>query len=144
MLRFRTTCGLFSMAVLLATGACGTTDAVRATAGEPATSTSTTPPRVVSETAWTPFAASGPVTLTHPSSRVERVAFHQSGHDGARQLAALPGAVAPTTLEDRKRDTGPHGAVDVVVDPATEIRSPVTGRVKRAGRYVLYLSLIHI
>ena len=72
------------------------------------------------------------MTLTLPSSRVERVAFHQSNHDGARQLTALPGAVSPTTLEDRERDTGRQGAADVVVDPATEIRSPVTGRVKRA------------
>ena len=75
---------------------------------------------------------------THPSSRVERVAFHQSNHDGARQLTPLPSAVAPTMLEDRERDTGAAGAADVVVDPDTEIRAPVTGRVKRAGRYVLY------
>ncbi len=92
----------------------------------------------MTETSWTPFATAGPVTLTHPSSRVERVAFHQSNHDGARQLTALAGAVAPTTLEDRERDTGRQGAADVVVDPSTEIRSPVTGRVKRAGGYVLY------
>jgi murein DD-endopeptidase MepM/ murein hydrolase activator NlpD len=69
---------------------------------------------------------------------VERVAFHQSTNDGARQLVALPSAVAPLTLDDRERDTGGRGAADVVVDPATEIRSPVTGRVKRAGRYTLY------
>ena len=92
----------------------------------------------MTETEWRPFATAGPVTLTLPSSRVERVAFHQSNHDGARQLTALPGAVAPVTLEDRERDTGSRGAADVVVDPDTEIRAPVTGRVKRAGRYVLY------
>ena len=126
-----------SLAVLLAATACGTAEAVRGSAGPPATTTSTRP-RSVTETAWTPFATTGPVTLTHPSSRVERVAFHQSNHDGARQLTALPGAVSPTTLEDRERDTGRQGAADVVVDPGTEIRSPVTGRVKRAGGYVLY------
>jgi murein DD-endopeptidase MepM/ murein hydrolase activator NlpD len=129
---------LISVAVLLATTACGTAEAVRGSAGPPATTTTTKPPRSVTETAWTPFASAGPVILTHPSSRVERVAFHQSTHDGARQLTALPAAVAPTTLEDRERDTGRQGAADVVVDPTTEIRSPVTGRVKRAGGYVLY------
>jgi murein DD-endopeptidase MepM/ murein hydrolase activator NlpD len=130
--------GLLAMAIALATTACGTAEAVRGSAGPPATTTTTTRPRAVTETAWTPFASAGPLTLTHPSSRVERVAFHQSNHDGARQLTALPGAVAPTTLEDRERDTGAHGAADVVVDPNVEIRSPVTGRVKRAGGYVLY------
>jgi hypothetical protein len=74
----------------------------------------------------------------HPATHVERVAFHQSNHDGAQQLSALPTAVAPLTLDDRERDTGRHGAADVVVDPASEIRAPVTGRVKRAGTYVLY------
>jgi len=126
------------MAVLLAAPACGTADALRASAGPaPATST-TTRPRVVTETSWSPFATAGPLTLTHPAALVERVAFHQSAHDGARQLTALPTAVAPTTLEDRQRDTGAAGAADIVVAPDTEIRSPVTGRVKRAGRYVLY------
>jgi biotin carboxyl carrier protein len=127
---------LLSIAVLLAAPACGTAEAVRSSAGPlPAT---TAPPRAVTETGWAPFATAGPLTLTHPSSLVERVAFHQSNHDGARQLTALPSAVRPTTLEDRERDTGSAGAADVVVDPGTEIRSPVTGRVKRAGRYVLY------
>ena len=124
-------------AVLLAAVSCGTAEAVRSTSGALPT-TATTRPRAVTEQAWTPFATVGGVTLTHPSSRVERVAFHQSNHDGARQLSALPSAVAPLTLEDRERDTGARGAADVVVDPATEIRAPVTGRVKRAGGYVLY------
>ena len=126
------------MALLLAATGCGTAEAVRASAGPAATTTTTKPPRSVTETAWRPFATAGPLTLTLPSSKVERVAFHQSNHDGARQLTALPGAVAHTTLEDRERDTGAHGAADVVVDPDTEIRAPVTGRVKRAGGYVLY------
>jgi murein DD-endopeptidase MepM/ murein hydrolase activator NlpD len=129
---------LVAAALLLATPACGTADAVRAHAGPPASTTTTMPPRSVTEEAWTPFATAGGVTLTHPSSRVEHVGFHQSNNDGARQLTALPTAVAPVTLDDRERDTGGRGAADVVVDPATEIRAPVTGRVKRAGRYVLY------
>ncbi len=95
-------------------------------------------PRVVTEQAWTPFAAVGGVTLSHPSSRVERVGFHQSNHDGARQLEPLPGAVAPATLEARHRLTGSRTAADVVIDPAVEVRSPVSGTVKRAGTYVLY------
>jgi murein DD-endopeptidase MepM/ murein hydrolase activator NlpD len=126
------------MAVILAAPACETADALRASAGPTSSTTTTTPPRAVSETTWRPFATAGPLTLTHPAAQVERVAFHQSNHDGARQLAALPTAVAATTLEDRERDTGAAGAADVVVAPDTEIRSPVTGRVKRAGRYVLY------
>jgi murein DD-endopeptidase MepM/ murein hydrolase activator NlpD len=126
------------VALALATPACGTADAVRARAGPPAPTTTTTPPRAVTEEAWTPFATVGGVTLSLPSSRVERVAFHQSNNDGARQLTALPGAVRPITLEDRQRDTGAAGAADIVVDPDTEIRAPVTGRVKRAGAYVLY------
>lgn len=95
-------------------------------------------PRVVTKQAWTPFAAVGGVTLRHPSSRVERVAFHQSNHEGARQLRVLPTAVAPNTLEMRDRLTGSRTAADVVIDPVVEVRAPVTGRVKRAGTYVLY------
>ena len=126
------------MALLLATPACGTAEAVRSSVGPPSTTTTTTAPRAVSETAWRPFATAGPLTLTHPAAQVERIGFHQSNHDGAQQLSALASAVAPTMLEDRERDTGGAGAADVVVDPETEIRSPVTGRVKRAGTYVLY------
>jgi biotin carboxyl carrier protein len=96
------------------------------------------PARVVTEQPWTPFAVAGEVTLVHPSARVERVAFHESNHDGARELEPLPTAVAPVTLETRGRETGSRTAADVVVDPAVQIRAPVTGRVKRAGTYVLY------
>jgi murein DD-endopeptidase MepM/ murein hydrolase activator NlpD len=96
-------------------------------------------PRVVVEQAWTPFAAVGGVTLVHPSPRVERVGFHQSNHDGARQLEPLPTAVAPATMEARdRRLTGSRTAADVVIDPDVEVRAPVTGTVKRAGTYVLY------
>ncbi|HUF33428.1 MAG TPA: hypothetical protein VMN58_09505 [Acidimicrobiales bacterium] len=95
-------------------------------------------PRSVVEQAWTPFAVVGDVVLHHPSARVERVGFHQSNHDGAQELDPLPTAVAPITMESRDRDTTPRGAADIVVDPESEIRSPVTGRVLRAGGYVLY------
>jgi hypothetical protein len=107
----------------------------------PPTTTTTVPPppvRSVTEQAWTPFATVGGVTLHHPSRRVERVGFHQSNHEGARQLSILPTAVAPETLETRERLTSARTAADVVSDPNVEIRAPVTGRVKRAGTYVLY------
>ena len=84
------------------------------------------------------MAAVGAVVLHHPSDRVERVGFHQSNHEGAQEMTVLPTAVQPVTLESRERLTGAHSAVDVVVDPAAAIRSPVTGTVKRAGTYVLY------
>ncbi len=100
--------------------------------------TATPQRRIVTEQAWTPYAAVGGVTLRHPSERVERVAFHQSNPEGARQLRPLRTAVKPTTLETRDRLTGSRTASDVVIDPAVEVRAPVTGRVKRAGTYVLY------
>ena len=90
------------------------------------------------EQAWTPFATVGPVLLRHPSSRVEQVAFHESNHDGAREYQPLPTAADAITLESRERGTGARTAADVVVEPGVEIRSPVTGRVLRAGTYVLY------
>jgi murein DD-endopeptidase MepM/ murein hydrolase activator NlpD len=92
----------------------------------------------VTEQAWTPYATVGGITLHHPSARVERVGFHESNHDGAQFQEPLPTAVVATTLESRERDTNPHGAADIVVDPGVEIRAPVTGRVIRGGTYVLY------
>jgi len=109
------------------------------TAAAPVTvTTAPKPVRAVVEAAWAPMASVGKVTLVHPSRRVERVGFHESNHDGAQQLAPLATAAAPVTLEARERGTNSRTAADVVVDPAVEIRSPVTGRVKRAGGYVLY------
>jgi hypothetical protein len=104
----------------------------------PPTTTTTAPTRLVSQQAFTPFATVGEVTLLHPAARVERIGFHQSGHEGARELTALPSAASPTTLESRDRLTPPRTAADVVVDPTAEIRAPVSGRVKRAGGYILY------
>lgn len=96
------------------------------------------PPRLVSEQAWIPFATVGPVVLHHPSARVERVGFHESNHDGARALEPVEGAVEATVMETRERGTAATSAADVVADPSVELRSPVTGTVKRAGTYVLY------
>jgi biotin carboxyl carrier protein len=111
------------------------------TAAPPPPTTTTAPPlpaRSVTRQGFVPFAVVGPLTLVHPAALVERVGFHESNHDGAQQLAPLPTAVSAATLESRERDTGPRGAADIVVDPATEIRSPVTGVVKRGGVYTLY------
>lgn len=108
------------------------------TAAPPTTATTRPRVRAVVATGFSPFATVGGVTLTHPGATVERVGFHESNHDGARQMDALPTAAAPLTVESRERGTGARTAADIVVAPATEIRSPVTGKVKRAGGYVLY------
>jgi biotin carboxyl carrier protein len=106
---------------------------------ETATTTTAPPaPRKVHEQRWTPFATAGGVVLRHPSSRVELIGFHESNLDGARQLEPLATAAPTVTLEARSRDTAPRGAADVVVDPETEIRAPVTGTVRYAGSYILY------
>ena len=95
-------------------------------------------PRRVYEQAWTPFAKIEAVVLRHPSSRVERVGFHESNHDGARVMEVLPTAAEPIDLESRERGTSARTAADIVSDPNVEIRAPVTGRVLRAGTYTLY------
>jgi biotin carboxyl carrier protein len=101
-----------------------------------------TPPpveRSTTTTGFAPYATAGPVVLHAPGDVVEVIGFHQSSHDGAQPLQPLEGApVRAGLLETRGRDTHPQGATDVVVDPAREVRSPVTGRVLRAGGYTLY------
>ena len=121
------------------TAAPTTQPAPATTAAQPAPSPrSGFPEKSVPRQAWTAFATVGGVTLHHPSNRVERVAFHESNHDGARVLEVLPTAVSPTDLESRDRGTPGRTAADVVVDPDSQIRSPVTGTVIRGGRYTLY------
>ena len=95
-------------------------------------------PRTITEQAWVPFALVEGLVLRHPSSRVERVGFHESNHDGARQMEAVDTAVDPATMETRDRGTGSQTAADIVVDPTLEIRAPVTGTVLRASGYTLY------
>lgn len=106
----------------------------------PPTTTTAAPVRQVTTQAWVPMAATtvGGVTLLHPADRIERVGFHQSNHEGARELAPLDTAVRPSTLESRERLSASRTAVDVVVAPDAAIRAPVSGRVLRAGTYVLY------
>lgn len=102
-----------------------------------ATPSPTARPRTVNDYGWRPFAAVGGITLTLPSNRVELVAFHEANHDGARQLEPMS-EIRTSTLETRERGTGSRSAADIVVDPESELRAPVTGTVKRAGTYVLY------
>ena len=108
----------------------------------PTTTTSTTrphPQRVVTTQAWVPYATVGPVVLHHPADHIEAIGFHQSARDGAQEQAALTSSAAPWfTMESRDRDTTARGAADIVVEPAREIRAPVTGTVIRAGTYTLY------
>lgn len=96
------------------------------------------PPRAVHEQAYAPFAVAEGLTLTHPSRRVEHVGFHESNHDGARQMEIVQTTVVPLVLESRERLTGSHTAADIVTDPTEQIRAPVTGTVKRGGSYTLY------
>jgi hypothetical protein len=96
------------------------------------------PMRTVHQQAWSPYATAGPLTLHHPSDRVEAIGFHQSGHDGAQEQTAVAGAARWFTMEDRDRDTTRRGAADIVVEPDRELRVPVTGVVVRAGTYTLY------
>jgi murein DD-endopeptidase MepM/ murein hydrolase activator NlpD len=108
----------------------------------PTTTTAAPPPlapgRTVSDPQGAPFAAVGGVVLVHPSSRVEHIGFHQSSVDGAQELEILPTAVRPSVLNTRKRGTGGQTAADVVVEPGTQVRAPVTGTVVKAGPYRLY------
>ena len=100
--------------------------------------TPTSGPRNVAEQDWVTFARARGIALRLPSRRVELVGFHQSNHEGAHELDPVADAVRSVTLETRERLTASRTAADVVSDPNLEIRAPVTGRVKRAGTYVLY------
>jgi murein DD-endopeptidase MepM/ murein hydrolase activator NlpD len=79
------------------------------------------------------------LTLQTPASVVERAGFHQSTHPGAQEMtAAAPAPVRLSTMPSRDRGTIERGAVDVVVQPSTPIKAPISGSVKRAGTYTLY------
>ena len=115
-----------------------TTTSTTTTAQPRPVTTTVVRPRPVTEQAYTPFATAGGVVLRHPAARVERIVFHESNLDGAQQLETLPTAAPTVVLEGRTRDTTARGAADVIVDPDSEIRAPVTGTVRYAGTYVLY------
>lgn len=84
------------------------------------------------------MASTGSVVLLFPSSAVELVGYHESGHDGSQQLESADHDVATMTLESRRRGTGSRTAIDIVTEPGTAILAPVTGTVIRAGSYLLY------
>lgn len=96
------------------------------------------PERIVVDTGFSPFAMAGPLPVLHPTERVERIGFHEAGHDGARNLAATATAARPIVLESRNRGTAPQTAADIVVAPDSDVYAPVTGTVLRAGQYTLY------
>ena len=84
------------------------------------------------------LATVGPVGISFPGARVEMVGYHEGSHDGSQQLIPSINDVTSITLETRYRGTGSRTAADIVVEPDTEIRSPVTGTVLRGGGYTLY------
>lgn len=94
--------------------------------------------RTAYDTAFVPFATVAEITLHHPAAVVERIGLHQSNHEGARDLTMTDTAAGTAVLPSRGRISGRQSSADVVVAPDSEIRSPVTGTVLRAGTYVLY------
>lgn len=84
------------------------------------------------------FAQVGGVQMVHPADRVARVGFHQASDVASLDLEPVASAVRPVVLPTRHRPTPGRSAVDIVVHPQSEIVSPVSGIVKRAGNYVLY------
>lgn len=94
--------------------------------------------RQVTETDYGVFATVGPLEIRLPASRVELIGYHEATHDGAQGFEPAVNDVRTTTLGSRSRGTHSRSAADVVVDPAVEIRSPVTGTVVRGGGYTLY------
>ena len=140
-----------TVAPTTATAETTTTTAPTTTAPPPTTVPTTLPPpttlappttmavpRVLVDTGFSPFATISGLVLSHPAAQVEVVGFHESSHDGARQMDPSPQAARPVELESRQRGTGSRTAADIVVSPDAEIRSPITGTVLRAGSYVLY------
>jgi hypothetical protein len=111
-----------------------------------ATTTTTPPPpppptRVVIEQQWIAFAVAVDVTLHYPSQRVERIGFHQSNNEGARPIDPIDTGIPATTMDSRERLSDPNSSADVVVDPESEIRAPVSGTVVSSGSYDLYCGL---
>lgn len=95
------------------------------------------PRRSTFRTGHRPYAQVGPVVLHFPGEVVEVVGLHESGHDGAQPQAPLQ-RERVGLLGTRARGTSGQGAADIVLDPAREVRSPVSGTVLRAGTYTLY------
>ena len=94
--------------------------------------------RLAYEPGATPFGIVGDQRLVHPAAVVERIGFHESNHEGARDITIAHWASGPLVLSSRGRLAGPRSAADIVVQPDIPIVSPVTGTVLRAGTYILY------
>lgn len=92
-------------------------------------------------TGFAPYATVGGVTLHHPVAVVEIIGFHQSNHEGALDQIVVEGTTWAVELNTRGRATSPRTSADIVSQPETEVRSPVTGTVVRASRYNLYCSV---
>jgi len=126
------------------TSTIATTTTAVPTTTEPTTTTTTTPPtptRVVIEQDWIAFGTAVDVTLHYPSRRVERIGFHQSNNEGSRRIEPLDTGIPATTMESRERLSDPNSSADVVVDPESDIRAPVSGTVVSSGSYDLYCGL---
>lgn len=85
-----------------------------------------------------PFATVGGIELRLPSVRTELIGYHEANHDGAQQLRPVSSGVRAMTLPSRQRPTPRRSAADLVMAIDTPVLAPVTGRVVRAGTYVLY------
>ena len=59
----------------------------------------------------------------------------------ARAIEPLDTGIPATTMETRDRLSDLRSSADVVVDPESEIRAPVSGTVVSSGSYVLYCGL---
>ena len=112
-----------------------TTAAATETASPPAAD------RVVVEQAYIPFGVAVDVSMHYPSSRVERIGFHQSNNEGSRPFEPFETGIPYATMESRERLSDPRSSADVVVDPDSEIRAPVSGVVVSSGSYDLYCGL---
>lgn len=95
-------------------------------------------PRIVIHQNYEAYATVGGFTLYLPAKEVELVGFHESNHDGAQQVEPVEVITPLEVMETRGRGNGSRTAMDIAVNRASEIRSPVTGTVVRAGTYTLY------
>ena len=107
----------------------------------PAATTSTTRPHPAG---WSRHRPGCPTPRSGPwCSTTWPTASRRSGSTSPLAMAPRNRRRSPAprrwlTMESRDRDTDPHGAADIVVEPGREIRAPVTGTVIRAGTYTLY------
>jgi putative cell wall-binding protein len=84
------------------------------------------------------YAEADGVVFHLPSTDVELIGYHESGHPGARQQTVRRTSTPSMTLPSRGRGTGSRTSADVVANPDLPVVAPVTGRVLRASSYVLY------